>query len=186
MYFAIATALFLLICAGAYAWWHTHRSFNSEPWIEPKQIQIDDSILGKCVVSLPVVGQNQSKGSVKLTRDIDGAPVEFRNSFVDETGGTDELDIAIRDLQTYFQLASDPEQMKYFKNSIPSQLEIHNLLVPESPLTESELKSTVKLLYVIVMGPTASFIFSSKKFMHGRPIYVTVSQDGNVDSVGVG
>ena len=185
-YLIVATCVLALTC-GATVYWLWLRSRRSAPWIAPEKIQMDDSMLGQLTVSLPVVGQNQSQGFVEFTRKLAGSSVEFSNSFIDETGGTEGLDIAISELQAYFQMVADGERMKSVKNLIPSQLKIHNILMPNSRLTASELISTVKLCSVAVMGSEqAWFQFSSPRFLNGRPICVTVNRNGDVEFVGTG
>ena len=156
-------------------------------WVQAETKEIGDDVLGQCKIELPVVGQNQSKGFVKCTHTINGESVEFTNDFIDETGGTDGLDDALAELRQYFLLASDSENLKIFKNALGSQVEMHNTLFPQSKISESELKTTAKLRSVVPMGENkAWFRFSSKKFMQGRPVFVTVSNTGTVESVGVG
>lgn len=181
----------ILVFVGLLLVLETRRYFKNRhirPWVVAETREIDDPVLGRCTIELPVIGQNQSKGFVKCTRVIDSNSVSFTSDFIDKTGGTDGLDDAILELRPFYLLANNPESMKLFKNSTLSCIEMHDTIFPNSPITADELWSSVKLTSVFVLDQDrAWFFFFSKSFMQGRAqITLTVTKEGSVEFCGVG
>jgi hypothetical protein len=139
----LAAAAILAAGGVLYTVWRWHRP-KPTPWIKPETEELDDPVLGRCVVSLPVIGQNQSKGFVECYCQIDGQRCEFRDSFIDETGGTEGMNDAIGRLRRYRSFATDRERMKIYRNSLAELTAIHNTLFPDELLDEGTLKRTFR------------------------------------------
>ena len=176
---------FVLFLVGAIVF-HLLQRKPATPKIKAETRFIDDPLLGQCLIRLPVVGQNQSKGFVEFKHEIDGSECQFHDVFIDESGGTAGMTDTLNRLRKYFAFATNSEKMKIYRNSLAQLTSIHNTFFPDEPLDPVTLKSSAKLYQVTILDTEAWFRFSSKRFMHGRPMCVTVDESGNVTFVGAG
>lgn len=152
--------------------------------IEPQKHVQFDSILGKCDIRMPVVGQ---LGTVSCESQIDGSNCSFSDCFSgNERDYAAEIELCLARIRIFYRLANNPEQIKICKKSLQKAFTFHEVLYPNLPLSIEVLQSGARLSHVRIDNEDqGSFTFYHPVFMGGATITMHVGSDGEIKGVGV-